>query len=288
VCPLYISTRIIVLVDIYYFHLYIKYIIYYFLKGVSYNIMNVPYFLKLENNALLFNLDNSEFLFYIDEEFFNDTTKNPIAQIDGEYVTTIGLCNWSIVDNKGKTTKPKLFSFPTMVMCKPYTIEKVKDYKLNETSEPSNYRILRFRKGDEVISQTMVPKLLDNVELFYKLSVISAKIPEGISYDEGWKLFLENMELNGSSYKLSAQLFGILWSAICRDPKDITRPFRYTKMENMNAYKPISIKMVPKFISPYASIVSEGFDESLMSAIMLSDEKEENIKNSPLEKVIMQ
>lgn len=250
--------------------------------------MNVPNFLKLENSSLLFNLDDSEFIFYIDEVFFNDTTKNPIAQINGEYVTSIGICNWAIADKNGKVSTPKLFCFPTMFMCKPYAIEKVKGLKLTDDAEPSDYRLLRFRKGDEVISETRVPKIIDNVELFYKLAVISAKIPNSVPYDEGWKLFLENMELNDKSYNLSAQLFGILWAAICRDPQDITKPFRFSDMKDMTAYKPISIKMVPKYISPYTSLISEGWDESLMSAIMLSDEEESKIKSSPLEKIIMQ
>ena len=249
--------------------------------------MKVPSFLKFENNSLLFNLDDSEFIFYIDESFFNDTTKNPIAEIDGEYVTSIGLCAWSIVDKNGKTSKPKLFRFPTMFMCKPYTIEKVKGLTLLN-DEPSDYRLLRFKKGDQVISQTIVPKLMNNVELFYKMAVISSKIPKLVSYEDGWKLFLENMELNGKSYGLSAQLFGILWAALCRDPKDISKPFRFSNNENMNAYKLISIKLVPKFISPYTSIVSEGWDESLMSAVMMSDQDEDKIQTTPLEKIVMQ
>ena len=250
--------------------------------------MNVPNFLKLEGDALLFNLDDSEFIFYIDESFFNDTTKNPIAEIKGEYVTSIGLCNWAIIDKNGKSSKVKLFNFPTMFMCKPYMITKEKGLKLTESSAPSDYRLLRFRKGDEVISQVRVPQILDNVELFFKLATISAKIPNTVPYDTGWQLFNENIQLNGENYNLSAQLFGILWAALCRDPNDVSRPFRYTDCKDMTGYKPISIRMVPKFISPYAAIVSEGWDEALMSSIMLSDKDEKDIINSPLEKIIMQ
>lgn len=250
--------------------------------------MKVPYFLKLENNSLLFNLDDSEFIFYLSEEWFNDDTKNPPAQVDGEYVTFIGLCSWAIVDKNGKVSKPKLFRFPTMVMSKPYTIEKVKGLTLFEGDEPSNYRLLRFRKGDQVISQTMVPRLMNNVELFYKMAVISSKLPKLINYEDGWQLFAENMELNDKPYGLSTQLFGILWSALCRDPKDVSKPFRFTNMDNMYAYKMISIKLIPKFISPYTSLVSEGWDDSLMSAIMMSDQDEDKIQTTPLEKIVMQ
>ena len=50
----------------------------------------------------------------------------------------------------------------------------------------------------------------------------------------------------------------------------------------------VSIKIVPKFISPYTSLVSEGWDESLMSAIMMSDQDEDKMQTTPLEKIVMQ
>lgn len=248
--------------------------------------MRCPSFLKQVGDSLVFNLDDSEFVFYVPESYFDNTSKNPIAQVDGEYVSMIGLCNYAIIDKNGKRGQLKLFNFPTMILCKPYTIEKVKDLKLDENIDPDDYRLLRFAKDDEVISQTRVPRLVDNVELFYKLTVISAKTPTTVPYDVGWKLFMDNMDLNSSSYGLSAQLFGVLWAALCRDPKDISKPFRLSKMENMNAYKPITIKLVPKFISPYTSLTSENFDESLQSAIMMKDK--EDIPFTPLEKIIMQ
>ena len=246
--------------------------------------MEVPSFLKLEGEALVFNEDNKEFIFYLPEVFFNSTSKNAIAEIKGEYVSSIGLCNWAIVDSNGKRSELKPFRFPTMFLCKPYEIEKVKGVKLDYDKEPTDYRLLHFRKGDEVVSQIRVPQIIDNVELFFKLAIITAKIPTSIPYDEIWKIFLENMELNGNKYGINAQLFGIVQSEICRDPKDISRPFRYTDMKDMHAYKPISIKMTPKFISPYTSIVSEGWDEGLVSAVLMKDK--EDIPESPLEKIV--
>ena len=260
--------------------------------------MELPKFLDLQGEALVFNQDNSEFVFYVPENFFNSSSKNAIAEINGQYVSMIGLCNWAIIDSKGKRSELKPFRFPTMFLCKPYKIEKAKGLILDdlnseleesieqeETEKVSkDYRLLRFRKGDEVVSQIRVPQIIDNVELFYKLAVITAKIPNTISYDKGWELFLENMALNGSSYGLNAQLFGIVWAGLCRDSKDISRPFRLTNMKNMNDYKPISVKMIPNYISPYTSIISENWDESLRSAILMKDK--EDIPYSPLEKIV--
>lgn len=249
--------------------------------------MEVPKFLKLEGEALLFNEDNKEFVFYVSEEFFNSTSKNAIAEIQGQYVSMIGLCNWAIIDSNGKRGELRPFNFPTMFLCKPYKIEKAKDLKLDSDKEPKDYRLLRFRKGDEVVSQVRVPQIIDNVELFFKLAVITAKIPTTIPYDKGWELFLESMALNGDSYGLNAQLFGIIWAGLCRDPKDISRPFRYTNMADMNAYKLISIKMLPKFGSPYQSLISENFDESITAAILKKDMEDRDVPYSPLEKIVM-
>lgn len=252
--------------------------------------MEFPNFLSLNGESLVYNKeDGSELLFYIPEVFFDDSTKNPIARIDGEYVSCLGLFTWNIMKKDGTLGDYKLFNYPTMILCKPSDIDKVKSLSLGDNIEPDNYRVLRFEYGDEVISQIYVPQLPDNVELFYKLSVISSKIPKNIKYNEGWKIFLENAELNGINYKLSAQLFGILWSELCRDPDDISRPFRLSKYiyKDMNAYKAISIKMSPKYVSPYTAMISENFDEGLMAADILSTKSDKEILNSPLEKIVM-
>lgn len=249
----------------------------------------LPNFLSVGENgeSLIFNQENSTFVFYIPKDFFNNTTKNPIAQIEGEYVTSIGVMNWTIIDEKGKRGPIKLFNYPTMIMCKPYEIEDIKDVSLcNE--EPTDYKMLKFKKGDEIISQTRVPVLVDNVELFFTMLFMTAKMPKSISYDKIWKLFLKNGELNGVKYKLNIQIINLLISLVYRNSANTAELFRNTDMRSMVNYKMMSLKQVPKFISPYSSIVSEGFDQAFMAASLMKDLPEDEIPDSPLEKVIMQ
>lgn len=245
--------------------------------------MDLPGFLSREGNALVFNQENSTFVFYVPMNYFNNTSKVPIAEIFGQYVSFIGLCNWAIIDSNGKRGKIHPFNFPTMFMCKPYEMEKVKNIKLDNT-EPSDYMLLKFKKGDEVVSQVRVPQLIDNVEMFFKMAIMTAKIPTTIPYDKLWEVYIESASLNGFSYNLNIQLFGILIAAICRDPNDISKQFNKTSMSNMNNYRPINIKMVPKFISPYTAITSENWDESVRAAILMKDN--DNTPESPLEKII--
>lgn len=252
--------------------------------------MEVPSFLKLDGDSLVFNLDNKELVFYVPEEFFNDNTKRPIAEIIGEDVSMIGLCNWAIVDSNGKASDPKPFSFPTMMLCSPYEIEKVKNFKLANAKESGDFRILHFKKGDRVIKQIRVPQLVDNAEMLFKLVFVTAKMPRTINYDDIWEmLFIENAELNGFKYGLHSQVLGLPISKLCRDPSDLKTPYRLSnKTNDPTGYDIISIKYLPKFTSPYISLTSENFDDAVRSAILMSDTPEKDIPYSPLEKVIMQ
>ena len=240
--------------------------------------MEIPAFLRREGEALLFNGDG-ELIFYVPEEYFSPNSK--IASIIGERVSMMGICNYVLVDKSGKKGPVTAFHFPTIMLCRPSTTEVVKNLQLTKTSDPIDYRLLHFKDGDEVITNVKVPKLIDNVEVFFSMFLITGKIPTTIPYDKIHEYFKENANLNGFDYKITMQLFGIIISEICRNPKDTSQPFRFTSMDNMCGYKPISIKAIPNNISPYVSITSENFDESLMAAITTKEDK-----YSPLEKVL--
>lgn len=240
--------------------------------------MEIPSFLKQKGDALVFALDG-EFVYYVAEEFFD----TGIAEVSGSYVSLIGVCDYAIISTSGKSSEVKPFRFPTVFLCKPYDIEKVKNIKIGKSKKEKDYRILHFKEGDEVVSQVKVPKIVDNAEDFYRLFVITGRIPTTIRYDVGHEYFIENGELNDISYGLNMQLFGIIWSELCRDPDDLSRPFCLTSMKDMNGYEPVSIKATPNYVSPYVALSSEQLDESIRSAILIDDK---DIKYSPLEKIV--
>jgi hypothetical protein len=240
--------------------------------------MEVPNFLKRVGDALVFDLDG-ELVYYIPEEFFDVN----IVEIAGAYVSAIGIFDYAIVSPTGKVGEVKPFRFPTVFLCKPRYIEKVKDLKIGKSKEAKKYRVLHFCKGDEVISQVRVPEIVDNVEDVFRLLVITGRIPTTIRYDIGHEYFEESLELNGNSFGLSMQLFGILWAELCRDPNDVSKPFYTTDMKDMNGYKPVSIKTTPNYVSPYVALASEQLDESIRAAILIDDD---DAKYSPLEKVV--
>lgn len=257
----------------------------------------VPKFLKRDGDSLLFNEDG-QFVFYVPELYFDRGD----AQIKGEYVNLLGILDYTIFNENGGNIGLRRFYFPTVFLCKPSRMEKGKKLHLkkvlyneaadNEEDDNSlefneddihtqDYRLLIFEKGDAVVVSTKVPQNIANVEDFYRI-FLTGKLPTTIPYDKLHEYFVESMSLNGSSYGMSLQMFGIVVSEMCRDPRDPSRAFRHTKFTDQRSYRAISIKDLPKHISPSSSISSENWDLGVMGAIMNPTDTE-----SPMEKLLM-
>ena len=236
--------------------------------------MALPSYMKQINDTLFFN-GPGEIIYYVPEKYFSLR----VATINGEYVELMGIFRYCLFDENNKKVKIKDFKCPTMIKCKPSLIERVNNYELEGTNEPSNYRLLRFKNNDELISNLSVPQDTGNVEKFVKL-LTKANLPKYIPYEELYEYMIMNAEMNGFNYKVSNQIIGILISELCRDPKDLTKPYRYTDMKE--SYKMIPITQVPKYISPYTAITSENPDEAIAGALTTTGSN-----RSPLEKVMM-
>ena len=249
---------------------------------------NIPPFAKRDGDALLFDQDGI-LEYYIPEDYFG-TGKSTSATIEGSYVKLMGSFNYRITNENGSKGKLMTFNFPTMFHCRPGSIEKKKNISLDKDLDPSDYRILTFSKGDQLITRCHVEQNIDNMSELFRLHIQTGRIPNTIPYDTLYQYPFECMALNSKGYSVHAQAMGLLYSKICRDPEDISKPFRMSKIANkqMTGYTPISIKEASKYISPFVSITSENMDESIMSAVLLSDDEKNGKphKESPLERVI--
>lgn len=234
-------------------------------------------FYKRDGDKVIFN-DSGELIYFIPEKYFDIK----ISSAYGEYIDTMGVFSYALYNASGKMTTLKPFKCPTMIRCRPSSITKEPKFHLQGTSEPQAYRLLHFTKGDELISNVNVPMVVDNVEKFVNL-LIRANLPETIPYDQIHEYIMANAALNKFNYKISPQIIGVLVSELCRDPNDLSRPFRFTDMKDMNGYKAISILKVPKYTSPYTAITSENADEAIAAAMTVKSNTE-----SPLEKIMME
>lgn len=247
--------------------------------------MGMPSFLIQKGVSVLFNEDG-ELLFYVPEVYFTDT-KLPLADIRGEYVNVMGVIDWALVTTNGKVSDAKRFYFPSIFTCKPDRIEKVKSLSLNNR-RAIDYRILHFKQGDEVISNINIPQDVANAELLLKSFTINGgKIPPSVPYDKMQDYIVDSLRINGNDYGIGKQLFGIVMSEVCRNSKDISEPYRYSKMPDQYSYTQIPMAMVAKFTNPYMAFTSENFDESIMASILLSQDPETDKIETPLEKILM-
>ena len=257
---------------------------------------SVPKFLKRDGDSLLFNQEG-QFVFYVPELYFDRGD----AQVKGEYVNLLGILDYTIFNENGSNIGLKRFYLPTVFLCKPSRMEKSKNVHLKKVLGKTSfsdedetdfddkddkiysqdYRLLIFEKGDAVVVSTKVPQNIANVEDFYRI-FLTGKLPTTIPYDKLQDYFTESMKLNGSSYGMSLQMFGIVVGEMCRDPKDPSKAFRHTKFRDQRSYKAISIKDLPKYISPNSSINSENWDLGVIGAIMNPTDAD-----SPLERLLM-
>lgn len=233
-------------------------------------------FFKTVGDSLLFSGDG-ELIYYVPEKYFD----NSMAVIIGEYVSIMGVFTYGVFDKNGKREVFKPFKAPTLIQCKPYKIEKEPEYHLEGTKSPKPYRFLYFKKDDELITHLNVSKEFDNVEKFNNL-FMRGNLPDNIPYDKVYEYLIANAELNNFDYKVSYQILGLPISEIYRDPKDPSKPFRLSGMNDMLDYVVVSIDKAPKYNSPFTAITSDNADEAVAAALTVKGKTV-----SPLEKIMM-
>lgn len=240
---------------------------------------DLPVFIKRDKNKLLFTGKNKEFVAYIPEKYFD----RKIAEQIGEYIELLGIFNYTIRDiETDKNIGLHPFKFPTIFTTKPFIIDKQKQIRLLKNSEPEDYRILRYREDDEIVSSTDVVKFIGNVEKLLNLWYSLGYINNTIAYNEIFEYIMDNMSLNGESYGLNAQMIGFTISELCRSSKDPNIPYRLSGTNDLHDYKSMALKNISKHISPYTAILSDDFNESLIYAMM-----NETPKDTPLEKILV-
>lgn len=207
-----------------------------------------------------------EFILYIPEFFFDMN----FAVTEGEYISVLGVLTYSITDKSGKNGKIRDFYFPSQFATKPGRIEKVKDFSITDNYK-TDYRILHYSNNgiDQVIASTKVVKTIDNVDNLFRLMVKTGKTPGTVRYDEMQQYIIDSAKINGVSFDFTVGLYGIIFGELCKDSNNLYTLFRNTDMPEKNpyGYKEISVVDAPKYVSPYASITSENFDEGVIGAL---------------------
>ena len=254
--------------------------------NIEFKYKDIPPFSKRDGDSLLFSGDGY-LEYYIPDEYFGSKS----STVEGSYLKILGSFNYRIFDAKGKPGKLKEFNYPTLLMCKPGKVERNVKLQLDSSLEESVYGVLRFFDGDQLISRLHTEQYIDNVSELFRLHLRTGNVPNSIPYDTLYAFPFESMELNGGKFAVHSQAMGLMYSKICRDPDDINKPFRLSEAidKSMQGYRPISIKRAAKLISPFVAMTAENIDESIMVAVMMSDDEKNGKaqhKESPLERIM--
>ena len=240
----------------------------------------MAWFYKEENNSLICTVKpNQELYFFVPECYFGSRS----AIIDGEYVSLLGVFNYAIYQDDKPVSELKTFKFPSIFLTQPHAIQKMKDVVLTKNMGKQDYRVLKYKPGDKLVVEMNIPQQVENIEEFVRLWVITGHIPT-IDYRQIWEYFINNIKDNGNKYGLNNQVFGVFQAKLCRNPENYEEPFRISKAKKNGEwenYKPVSVKEVVDYASPYISMSSENFDDSVVAATMMTSNK-----YSPLEKVL--
>ena len=235
-----------------------------------------PKYLKKDGDSIVFDGKGS-LKMYIPQKQFDLN----IATFSGKICNYFGIVPHCVEDEHGKKSKLHKINCPTLLQCVPTSTEVIRDVKLTKYSHNQDYKILVFEKGAKVILSTSVPKDVANAEKLINLFIITGNIPDTIPYDQIQDYIEENMKLNGNSYNVPLQLWGVIVSECCRSRKDQAVPFRLSGSKDMYDYESISVKNVSKMVSAFSAFQSENFDDSVIHAMTNS-----NAITSPLEKVL--
>ena len=235
-----------------------------------------PKYLKKDGDAITFDGKGKLKIFIPQKQFDLN-----VATFSGKICNFFGVVPYCVEDEHGKKSKLYKINCPTQLQCIPSSIETIRDVKLTKYSKNQDYKVLIFEKGAKVILSTAVPKNVANAEKLINLFIITGNIPDTIPYDQIQDYIEANMKLNGESYNVPLQLWGIIVSECCRSRKDSAIPFRLSGTNDMYDYKSISVKNVSKMVSAFSAFQSENFDDSVIHAMT-----NKKAVDSPLEKVL--
>ena len=222
---------------------------------------------------------------YIPEEIIDTPTGDPkpssVAYEYGTGFVTMGIAYMRFFKDPNAnrdSVKVSTLVYPNLIETHPSDSTKGVDLMINGKAD--RYRILKYEHGD-VLMEATSRKSSQNCEMFMRL-ISSGKIPNSLSYDEIYQAWMDNYSINGMSPNAPAVVLQAIIGEMCRDPKDPSKAFRHTKFRDQRSYKAISIKDLPKYISPNSSINSENWDLGVIGAIMNPTDAD-----SPLERLLM-
>lgn len=214
-----------------------------------------------------------------------DYISHNIAELIGNEIDTFGLFNIYVWDDYDiENTKPRMFffKFPSRIRTAPSVIDT------RRGKDGEKLRILKYEEGDVLIKSIAVQENSDVARQMLDI-MFNAYLPDTIPYNNIYSFWTRVNSFNGVKPAANEAILKIIISEICRDPTDLSRPFRHYLRDNISGdmlkRKMLNIRSIPKYNSTFASVTSGNAKQGITSSIARARSGKVD-KDSPIELAI--
>ena len=227
---------------------------------------------------------------YIPKSLFNEDleTASTIASRYGDGFKLVGIFNIRFFESEDQprdSVPLKTFSYPNMIMTYP-SESAVASLQLDPYSKKEPYIIMKYRFGDVVMNAEEVQAVANCTKLLNMIT--RGKIPNTVPYDKFVEIWHKNFEINKFNPKVPSVVLQMIWAETCRDPSDITKPFRMTYGRG-NAdpthYTETNMNNVASATSVFSALSFERIKEKLATSLNMTRNGTEQ-RRSPVEEVL--
>ena len=243
-------------------------------------------FIKRDGQIIV-NVDHAEA--YIPADLFVDEENSTaIAVTYGEAFKVMGIFNLRLSNSNDEDdieSQPlRTFNYPNMITTYPSS-SYTKEMSLDGKSDPIKYVVLKYTRGDIMMSATM-PKNGDNAVKF--LTVLTqGKLPNTLKYNDIITLWHKNLDSNSTNPGVPSLYMQCVISELYRDAKNPSLQFRktYGKNPNNNDYIVFNMRAAAAYSSVFSAQVFEDMGRMLTTSVnMCRRDLPQSI--SPIEKVL--
>jgi hypothetical protein len=245
-------------------------------------VTNPDFLEKLPDSSVIFTCPHAEII--IPQNYFD----HGIAEIIGKEVDMFGLFNilvWETPDIDDETPKKYFYKFKGRIRSVPSSIE---ENSRDDTGQKQT--ILHYNEGATFIVTTNLQASIDVARQMLDIMTMGY-LPNIIPYEEIAAYWTDVNTYNGISLNAISQTsIEMMVATLCRDPADMSRPFRHRIREDPKIspydWKILNIRRLPRYSNAWASLISGDPRGNLVSVIS-KQRQGKSQRESPIEDVVM-
>lgn len=243
-----------------------------------------PEFFQRKDDSVIFTGNYMEA--YIPIYYF----EKGIANENGDTLDLFAIFNFKVfstINPDRKTARLLTFKFPSSIITKPHSSDD-EDLELISGSGEQRYRVLKYFKGDKILTTINVVQSITNVEKFIDL-LNAGKLPNTLKYDMILDLFLKNLSINKVNLDVSSVVLESMITEVYRYKDDRALAFRKVIGKNKKIseydYATANMREIAELGSTFTALTFEDIDTMITASINRKLYNREEAQ-SPVEKII--